>query len=92
MLDVSLNKSVYTHDKENNMNERFEEDKRKIQKGSKKEALLVIKERYDELENLRWHLRSLQGSQDRNETKLVFVSEEYDERYNEFDELLALFC
>ena len=72
------------------MNGRFEEDKRKIQKGSKKEALLVIKERYDELENLRWHLRSLQGSQDDNETKLVFVSEEYDERYNEFDELLAL--
>ena len=72
------------------MNVRFEEDKRKIQKGSKKEALLVIKERYDELENLRWHLRSLQGSQDDNETQLVFVSEEYDERYNEFDELLAL--
>ena len=72
------------------MNVRFEEDKRKIQKGSKKDALLVIKERYDELENLRWHLRSLQGSQDDNETKLEFVSEEYDERYNEFDELLAL--
>ena len=74
------------------MNARFEEDKRKIQKGSKKEAGKVIKERYDELENLRWHMRSLQGSQDRNETQLIFVSEEYDERYKEFDELLALFC
>ena len=74
------------------MNIKFEEDKRKIQDGSKKIAGQVIKERYDELENLRWHMRSLQGSQNSVETQLVLVSEEYEERYKEFDELLALFC